>query len=350
MTQLRLRGGSVVVTAIIAMNALASADKGTRETAKDAERRPKMRPQLALRAARPWSFTATLGPVALGAALASKLEGAFSVPLFALSLVSTVGVHAAGNLMNTYFDFTKGVDTPGSSDLTLVKRELLPDQVATLIGGWYGLAAAAAVPLCSLSRAPLAQLAALLVAGGASAFVYTGGPGLKYKALGDILISSTFGPLLVGFSYLVQTGSLGWTPLLASLPITMHIEAILHANNARDIKDDLAQGVRTLASRLGPDKSLGFYTTLIGAPFGVALYAALRHSLVALLPLLALPKAIDLVRAFRRHELARLPMRTAKLQFLFGSLLVASVLLPSSRVPSLVGLGRGLLGFGRPGA
>ena len=43
-----------------------------------------------------------------------------------------------------------------------------------------------------------------LAAGATAAFVYTGGPGLKYKALGDVLISSTFGPLLVSFAFLVQ--------------------------------------------------------------------------------------------------------------------------------------------------
>ena len=50
-----------------------------------------------------------------------------------LTLVTTLSVHAAGNLMNTLVDFTRGVDTPGSSDLTLVKGELLPAQVGKLI-------------------------------------------------------------------------------------------------------------------------------------------------------------------------------------------------------------------------
>ena len=189
---------------------------------------PAMRPAVALRATRPWSFTATVGPVALGTALAFKIEDAFNLPLLGLTLVTTLAVHAAGNLMNTLVDFTRGVDTASSSDLTLVRGDLSADQVGKLILGSYGLAAAAAAPLCALSRAPLPQLVALLVTGAGSAYVYTGGPGLKYKALGDILISTTFGPLLVAFAYLTQAGTLGWRPLLAAMPMTMHIEAILH--------------------------------------------------------------------------------------------------------------------------
>jgi len=288
-----------------------------------------------LRAARPWSFTATLGPVALGTALAYKFEDAFSAPLLLFSLITTLGVHAAGNLMNTLFDYQRGVDTTQSSDLTLVKGELLPRQIAKLIAGSYGIAAAAAAPLCALSRAPLSQLVALLVSGGASAFVYTGGPGLKYKALGDILISATFGPLLVAFAYATQTGSLGWRALLGSLPITLHIEAILHANNARDVDEDLASGVRTLAARLGSKNSFHFYAALLGLPYLAPVYAAVNHKMLALLPLVTLPKARHLFSSFRDGHMVDLPKKTAKFQFAFCALLVVSVLLPSPSLASM---------------
>lgn len=296
---------------------------------------PALKPLLALRATRPWSFTATVGPVALGTALAFKIEDAFSGPMLLLTLITTLGVHAAGNLMNTLFDFTKGVDTAGSSDLTLVRGELLPRQVAKLITGCYGVATAAAAPLCALSRAPLSLLSGMLAAGAGSAFVYTGGPGLKYKALGDILISTTFGPLLVAFAYAAQSGKLGWRALLGALPITMHIEAILHANNARDVEEDLASGVRTLAARLGQERSFQFYAALLGLPYLAPLYGALHHSSLAMLPLLTLPAARKLARDFRDNKMVDLPKRTAKFQFAFCSLFVLSVLLPSPSLASL---------------
>ena len=54
--------------------------------------------------------------------------------------------------------------------------------------------------------------------------------------------------------------------MLAALPVTMHIEAILHANNARDVAEDLAAGVRTIAARLGEKHSFTFYKLLLLAP------------------------------------------------------------------------------------
>lgn len=331
-----LRGIALFACVVAALGEQQADSLGTAAEQLDAKA-PALRAGLALRAARPWSFTATVGPVALGTALAFKFEDAFNAPLLLLTLVTTLGVHAAGNLMNTFFDFSKGLDTPASSDTTLVNGDLLPDQVAQLIVGSYGIAGAAAAPLCALSRAPLPLLSAMLACGAGSAFVYTGGPGLKYRALGDILISTTFGPLLVAFAFATQAGVLDWRPLLAALPITLHIEAILHANNARDVGEDLAAGVRTLAARLGPSRSSGLYTALVALPFAGTLYAALTHSAFAALPLLAAPAARKLVTDMNAGRLTDLPKRTAKMQFVFAALLVVGVLVPS---PSLAGLAR----------
>ena len=236
---------------------------------------------------------------------------------------------------STLVDFKKGLDTPTSSDLTLVRGDLLPKQVGQLILGAYALAGAGAVPLCALSRAPLPLLLGLLATGAGSAYVYTGGPGLKYRALGDILISATFGPLLVAFAYVTQTGSLGWRPMLGALPITMLIEAILHANNARDVDEDLAAGVRTIAARLGPKGSFNLYRYLLALPYLAPLYAALTHSLFAALPLITWPTAAKLIDDFQNGRMVGLPKRTAKFQFLFSVLLTAGVLLPSPSLASI---------------
>ena len=96
----------------VALAALTAADSSTSAASSEPEpatdppssppppaEQPTLRPAVALRAARPWSFTATVGPVALGTALAFKIDDAFSAPLLALTLVTTLAVHAAGNLM-----------------------------------------------------------------------------------------------------------------------------------------------------------------------------------------------------------------------------------------------------------
>ena len=51
------------------------------------------------------------------------------------------------------------------------------------------------------------ELLALVYFGGiSSSFLYTGGIGLKYIALGDLLIMFTFGPVSVLYSFIAQTG------------------------------------------------------------------------------------------------------------------------------------------------
>jgi len=296
---------------------------------------------VALRAARPWSFPATVGPVLLGTAAAFQVDDAFNPLLLGFTLITTLGVHAAGNLMNTLFDFVNGFDSPSSSDLTLVNGILSVGQVKRLIAAAYGIAVAAAAPLCLLSRAKARSLLSMVAAGAASAFVYTGGPGLKYKALGDVLITATFGPLLVCFSYLAQAGTLSWYPLMASLPLALQVEAILHANNARDAAEDKANGVLTLSGLLGESASRWLYAALVAVPFAEVLRQTWRSSILAALPLVAVPTAARLVSDCFGGLMRRLPMRTAKLQFLFGLLLsgslVARVLLPLPPLATIFG-------------
>ena len=141
--------------------------------------------------------------------------------------------------------------------------------------------------------------------------MYTGGPGLKYKALGDVLITSTFGPLLVSFAFLAQAGSTGWSPVLASLPLAAHTEAILHANNARDVREDTAAGMKTVASIIGPSASAALYAALLATPLASALVQAWGASAIAALPLVASPMAAALLSDFRAGRMYDLPKRCA---------------------------------------
>lgn len=297
---------------------------------------------VAVRAARPWSFPATISPVLFGSALAFQVEDSFGPLKLLLTLGTTLGVHAAGNLMNTLFDFRNGFDGVGSSDQTLVTGELNESQVVKLIWASYGLSALCLAPLSLLSKAPALHLSLAAALGASSAFVYTGGPGLKYKALGDVLITSTFGPLLVGFAYMTQAGAIpGLQLLLPALALSAPIEAILHANNARDVEEDARNGVVTLAQMLGSRNSFGFYAALMATPLVYAAAQACTRSVLGGLPLLAAPLAAKLVGQFKRGELVGLPKRTAKFQVVLGALMVAAALIPS---PPLSSLARWVMG------
>lgn len=165
-------------------------------------------------ALRPWSFSASLMPVLLGCALAHKATGDFSPSILVLTALCALSVHAAGNLVNTYFDFIKGIDNKQKSDdRTLVDQLLSKDELVTLGAVLYGLGCAGFIVLVLLSPARMEHLALVYFGGLSSSFLYTGGIGFKYIALGDVMILIIFGPITLLFSYLGQTGHTEWATM-----------------------------------------------------------------------------------------------------------------------------------------
>ena len=95
------------------------------------------------------------------------------------------------------------------------------------------------------------------------------------------------------------------------------------------------RGGITLAAMLGKQASSVLYGALILLPYVGCLLHAYSRSVLAALPLVSAPQALRLVRDFSRGVLRRLPMRTAKFQFLFGMLTVAGVLIPAPAISSV---------------
>lgn len=85
-----------------------------------------------LTALRPWSLSASLVPTFLGAAIAYRTSGIheFSVVTLVLTIFTIISVHCAGNVVNTYFDYVKGIDNRKSDDRTLVDHILSKDEVS----------------------------------------------------------------------------------------------------------------------------------------------------------------------------------------------------------------------------
>lgn len=84
-----------------------------------------------LLALRPWSLSASLVPTLLGSALAyrSSTPHGFNFLTFILTVFTVVMVHGAGNVVNTYYDYVKGIDNRKSEDRTLVDHILSTDEV-----------------------------------------------------------------------------------------------------------------------------------------------------------------------------------------------------------------------------
>ncbi|OQR79244.1 ubiA prenyltransferase domain-containing protein 1-like [Tropilaelaps mercedesae] len=279
-------------------------------------------------ALRPWSLHISLEPVALGAAIAYRLGSGFGPWAFLGSALTTLCVHSAGNVVNSYFDYEKGLDS------TAV---LSANGLVRLGAFLYALGLSAFLAEYTVSVD--GRLLALVFFGGmCCSFLYTAGPyGLKYIGLGDVVVMLTFGPLSVLYSFLCQVTSFSPRDLLSVLlyaaPLALNSEAIVHANNVRDRIQDQRAGVMTLAVQIGPQLSHVLYALLLFAPYiSFAVVALSRGVPAMLLPLITLPSAFQLERECRFGLHSELDKHTARLNAYFSMFYILAIAM-TQRLP-----------------
>lgn len=294
-----------------------------------------LKAKLWTRAVRAYAYPASVVPVTLGCVYARYETGAFLWTHYILALIAGMLYHTACNLINDYYDHKLGVDREGTYGGSGVLQEALMTPREIAMGAAACLCAGTVIGLyfIALYGLPMFLLGAagLLGAVGYSGTRY----GAKYHALGEPLVFLMMGVGMVLGGYLVQTGTLSMKALLVSLPVAFLVAAILQANDTRDISDDRAAGIGTIAIILGPTGSRVFYSALLFAPYATLCVLAADGvvPLAALLALVSLPLAIGLhrtawrFRAEKDEGLMRAPHRTALLHLAFGLLMVAGVII-----------------------
>lgn len=280
-------------------------------------------------ATRPWSFTASSIPIFLGAALAWN-QGHVDIPLFVLTLIGAVLIHAGTNLFNTLGDYLSGVDTPASSATCpqLTSGAMRPQSMRRAAWGCFALAMIPGLILVLNAGWPILAFGCIGLAGG---YAYTMGPRpFKYAGFGSTAVAVLMGPCMVVPAWFIQGGGAPLTPILASLPVAFLVSAILHANDLRDLPHDAQSGIKTLALGLGLAGGLRVYAALLSGAYlsllGLVLTGLAPFS--ALLAFVTLPLAVRALRgAFAGETLAPLEGQSAQLHFLFGALYVLGLLL-----------------------
>ena len=305
---------------------------------------------------RPWTFTASLTPVVLGSVLAYRSHYVFRWHLLVLSLGAVLAVNGAGNIVNTYFDSMRrqsrlshrhrqlgqtaindGSVSENHSHPAAIQRSISEErshgeqtQLVNYAAYLYGFGMACLWLLIYCSPAKSEFLAGMFFGGLSSSFLYTGGVGLKYYILGDLLVMFTFGPLSVLFSYGVQCGEFPSGPLLLALPLALSTEAILHSKHLRQIEEDSRAGVLSLAILLGKQGSYFLFTLLLFVPYLIFVVMATQFSLVLGLPLLTMPFAFKLERCLREEGPSHfLSATAAKLNLAMSVLFIAGCLFAS---------------------
>jgi 1,4-dihydroxy-2-naphthoate octaprenyltransferase len=282
-------------------------------------------------AARPRTLPAAVAPVLVGTALATT-EGTFKVLTFVAALLGALFIQVGTNLSNDYSDARRGADTEDRlGPVRVTAGGLVPPRqvlVATYVA--FALAVLAGSYLIATAGWELLLVGAASILAGV---LYTGGPRpYGYEGLGEVFVFLFFGVVAVTGSYFAQVERLEWEALVLAVPVGLLASAILVVNNVRDLETDRRAGKRTLAVRLGRERTRLLYVAMVAGAFVSAQLPWLFGSLSPwpLLTLLAIPLALPVVRTVRTHAdgpaLNGALAGTGQLQLAFCLLLSAGIL------------------------
>jgi 1,4-dihydroxy-2-naphthoate polyprenyltransferase len=284
-----------------------------------------------LMAARPRTLPAAVAPVLVGTALAAT-EDTFKVLTFLAALLGALFIQVGTNLSNDYSDARRGADTEDRlGPVRVTAGGLVPPRqvlVATYVA--FALAVLAGSYLIATAGWELLLVGAASILAGV---LYTGGPRpYGYEGLGEVFVFLFFGVVAVAGSYYAQGERLEWQALVLAVPVGLLASAILVVNNVRDLETDRRAGKRTLAVRMGRERTRVLYVVMVAGAFVTAQLPWVLDSLSPwlLLSLLAVPLAVPVIRTVRTRTdgpaLNGALGGTGKLQLAFCLLLSAGIL------------------------
>jgi 1,4-dihydroxy-2-naphthoate octaprenyltransferase len=249
-------------------------------------------------AARLRTLPAAVAPVFVGTALAGH-DGEFDVFAFLAALLGALFIQVGTNLSNDYSDARRGADTEDRLGPVRVTAGGLvpPRQVLIATYVTFGLAVVCGIYLV-VKAGPV-----LLLIGGASilaGILYTGGPRpYGYEGLGEVFVFLFFGVVAVTGSYYVQVEHLSWEAFVAAVPVGLIASAILVVNNVRDLETDRRASKRTLAVRMGRERTRLLYAAMLAGAYFALIPLAVGLSAWVLLPVLTVPIAVRLIGVVR---------------------------------------------------
>jgi 1,4-dihydroxy-2-naphthoate octaprenyltransferase len=282
-------------------------------------------------AARVRTLPAAIAPVLVGTSLALG-DDTFHPLAFVAALLGAVFIQVGTNLSNDYSDARRGADTEDRLGPVRVTAGGLvpPRQVLLATYVTFGLAISCGVYLIVVAGWELLLVGAASILAGV---LYTGGPRpYGYEGLGELFVFLFFGIVAVTGSYFVQVQALPWEAFVCAVPVGLLASAILVVNNVRDLETDRRAGKRTLAVRLGRERTRGLYVGMLALAFICAPLPWAFSSMTAwlLLPWLAIPLALRVARIVRGHvdgpALNGALAATGGLQLIFCLLYAAGIL------------------------
>jgi 1,4-dihydroxy-2-naphthoate polyprenyltransferase len=257
-------------------------------------------------------LTATVVSIVLGTCIAWTRNGVFDLSFFLLSLLAGSFLHLGTNVANDYFDHKSGGDDinrdfvrPFGGGSRMIQLGLLKPREVLLEATIFFIAGTVIGIYLVFSKGLFILVLGLI--GIFSGFFYASPPfKLANRGVGEIFVGVNFGVLMTIGAYYVQTQTLNAEPLIASIPVSLLIFAVVYINEFQDYNADKAIGKNTLVVRFGRKKAAYGYSILIGAVYLSIVIGVLARIMppTTLIGLATIPLAIKAITtAFRYHSM-----------------------------------------------
>ncbi len=284
-------------------------------------------------------LTATIVPVALGAAIAWVHGGNFEWGLFGITMGGACALHLGLNVANDVFDDVSGADaanvtpTPFSGGSRVIQYGLVSRRtMIALAVAFYLIGAGVGVYLAETRGRWLYLIGGV---GVAISLAYTGPPlRLVNRGVGEGAVALGFGPITTLGAYYVLTGRFSWEAFYACLPVAILIALVLYVNEIPDRIGDEAAGKRTLVVRWSKERVLAAYTASIAAAYGIVVAGVAAGGLPVwtFLALATVPMALKIRRQLGEnydlpYDLMAAMQSNIGLHLFTGLLLIAAYVL-----------------------
>ena len=269
--------------------------------------------------ARVKTLPAAVAPVLVGTSFAPSINWINA----SLALIVSLSLQIAVNFSNDYSDGIRGTDANRVGPTRLVASGLASAKAVKTAAFAAFTTACISGTLLSINTTLWLILVGLISV--LAAWSYTGGKKpYGYLGFGEFSVFIFFGLVATIGSYYVQTQQINWEIVLLSIPIGSLSCAILVINNLRDRPLDEVAGKKTLAVKLGDQKTRYFYGfLLIITQLSVLMAISINRKIAIVMICLPLVYKVlmRVLRGGKGEELIAVLGETAKVQLITAVLI-----------------------------
>ena len=269
--------------------------------------------------ARVKTLPAAVAPVLVGTSFAPSINWINA----SLALIVSLSLQIAVNFSNDYSDGIRGTDANRVGPTRLVASGLASAKAVKTAAFAAFTTACISGTLLSINTTLWLILVGLISV--LAAWSYTGGKKpYGYLGFGEFSVFIFFGLVATIGSYYVQTQQINWEIVLLSIPIGSLSCAILVINNLRDRPLDEVAGKKTLAVKLGDQKTRYFYGfLLIITQLSVLMAISINRKIALVMICLPLVYKVlmRVLRGGKGEELIAVLGETAKVQLITAVLI-----------------------------